>query len=85
MACGGTALLYRTREGIKVEISKYTVDNRNKYLLLKYNGHTNVEICASIRLHLNFISMPAFTLEYVCVQRKLNHHHYPLKFQQALC
>ncbi|CAF3519708.1 unnamed protein product [Rotaria sp. Silwood1] len=46
---------YRRRDnGITMTISKYEVDNRwivpyNPYLLMKYNAHINVEICATVK------------------------------------
>ncbi|CAF4711473.1 unnamed protein product, partial [Rotaria sp. Silwood2] len=46
---------YRRRDnGITMTIGKYEVDNRwivpdNPYLLMKYNAHINVEICATVK------------------------------------
>ncbi|CAF0897947.1 unnamed protein product [Rotaria sordida] len=46
---------YRRRDnGITMTIDKYEVDNRwivpyNPYLLMKYNAHINVEICATVK------------------------------------
>ena len=46
--------IYRRREGIKVALGNWTVDNRfvvpyNKFLTRKYNCHINVESCQSIK------------------------------------
>ncbi|CAF4691815.1 unnamed protein product [Rotaria sp. Silwood1] len=46
---------YRRRDnGITITIGKYEIDNRwivpyNPYLLMKYNAHINVEICATVK------------------------------------
>ena len=46
---------YRRRDnGITVNVGKYDVDNRwvvpyNPYLLMKYNAHINVEVCATVK------------------------------------
>lgn len=46
---------YRRRDsGIVVKVGKYDVDNRwlvpyNPYLLLKYDAHINVEVCATVK------------------------------------
>ncbi|CAF5002532.1 unnamed protein product [Rotaria sp. Silwood1] len=48
-------LRYRRRDnGITITIGKYELDNRwivpyNPYLLMKYNAHINVEICATVK------------------------------------
>jgi Helitron helicase-like domain at N-terminus len=46
--------LYRRREGYTVEVRGKVMDNRfvvphNRFLLLKYNGHINVEVCTSLK------------------------------------
>ncbi|CAF4798859.1 unnamed protein product, partial [Rotaria sp. Silwood2] len=46
---------YRRRDnGVTMTIGKYEVDNRwivpyNPYLIMKYNAHINVEICATVK------------------------------------
>ena len=46
---------YRPRDdGVVVKLGKYEVDSRwvvpyNPYLLMKYNAHINVEVCASVK------------------------------------
>ncbi len=44
----------RRRDGKRLKVRNSTIDNRwvvpyNRFLLLKYNCHINVEICASIK------------------------------------
>jgi hypothetical protein len=46
---------YRRRDnGITASVGKYDVDNQwvvpyNPYLLMKYNAHINVEVCATVK------------------------------------
>ena len=46
---------YRRRDnGITIKVGKYEIDNRwvvpyNPYLLMKYDAHVNVEVCATVK------------------------------------
>jgi hypothetical protein len=46
--------LYRRREGYTAEVRGKVMDNRfvvphNRFLLLNYNGHINVEVCTTLK------------------------------------
>ena len=52
-ANNGYSIYRRRNTGTTVKKGQYSLDNRwvvpyNRYLLLKYNGHINVEICSSL-------------------------------------